>query len=635
MRSAGVDAKELLDSLDVGVLAMAPDWTIAAWSAAAARITALPADRVVGGSIWIAFPAAKGTELELVLVDVLADGKPRTFLAPAGTPEVAGTVLEIRVTRGPKDHLVLSFRPVHEELAAERRLYLQLFSSLPTPALVLSPGGQILDANPEGAKLLGGADATALRGRVLTEWAPAAQRGTLAAGLRHAITKRQDVALSFEFAGEPAREVRAVVVNVDPVRAAPKLLFLALDVSREILLQQRLLQADRLSQLGALVSGVAHELNNPLAAIAAFGEALALEPHQSDLQESAEVIRSEAMRAGRIVQTLLDFARQRPRMQTAVDLGEIADRVLALQRSALKKARIRATISVPNDVPAVAGDPQELQQVVLNAVVNAHQAIESTGRPGQIAIAARSSDHHVLVTVDDTGPGVPPEILDRVFEPFFSTKAEHGTGLGLAISFGLVRGMGGRMWMQNVEGGGARLSFELPVDAGSPDAAARAPGRPAGQRLSLLVVEDEDAVRRAMALLAKRLGHEVTTVGRFADATERLAQPGARYDALLVDVHLDEAHTGFDLFDHLRTAGEGLEQRIVFTTGDSISTQTRDALEHAARPVLRKPFSLDELREMLVRVTAGCRRGAHSVSRCRQARLRCDSERPTSWHNSC
>src|SRR5438046_8142653 len=194
---------------------------------------------------------------------------------------------------------------------------------------------------------------------------------------------------------------------------------------------------------------------------------------------------------------------------------------------------------------------------MLNAVVNAGQAIEGTGRPGQIVIAGRFTDHHVLVTVDDTGPGVPPEILDRVFEPFFATKAEHGTGLGLAISFGLVRGMGGRMWMQNVEGGGARLSFELPVDAGSPDAAARAAGRPAGQRLSVLVVEDEEAVRRAMALLAKRLGHEVTTVGRCADATERLAQPGARYAALLVDVHLDEAHTGFDLFDHLRTAGHG------------------------------------------------------------------------------
>src|SRR2546422_10805571 len=94
---------------------------------------------------------------------------------------------------------------------------LSLHDALP---ILLSPGGQILDANPEGANLLGGADATALRGRVLTEWAPAAQRGMLAAGLRHAVTKRQDVALSFEFAGEPAREVRAVVVNVDPVRAA-------------------------------------------------------------------------------------------------------------------------------------------------------------------------------------------------------------------------------------------------------------------------------------------------------------------------------------------------------------------------------------------------------------------------------
>jgi len=611
-----MDARELLDRLDVGVVAIAPDWTIADWSAGAGRITGLPANRALGQSLWTALPTAKGTELERVLGDVMADGKPRTYLAPPGTPELPGSVLETRVTRGPGDHLILAFRPVHEELApesraaqllsaveSERRLYLQLFSSLPAAALVLTPDGQILDANADGSKLLGANDAPALRGRALAEWAPAAQRGALAAALRHAVTRRQDMRLSFEFAGEPARDVRAVVVNVDPVRASPKLLFLALDESREMLLQQRLLQADRLSQLGALVSGVAHELNNPLAAIAAFGEALALEPHQADLQESAEVIRSEAMRAGRIVQTLLDFARQRPRMQTAVDLGEIAERVLALQRSAFKKARIRATVSIPNEVPAVAGDPQELQQVMLNAVVNARQSIEGTERPGRISIAARASDHHVLVTVDDTGPGVPPEILDRVFEPFFSTKAEHGTGLGLAISFGLVRGMGGRMWIQNVEGGGARLSFELPVDSGTGDTGTQAGTRAAAKRLALLVVEDEETVRRAMALLAKRLGHEVTTVGRFAEATERLAAADARYDALLVDVHLDEAHTGFELFDHLRTEGQGREQRIVFTTGDSISTQTRDALERADRPVLRKPFSLDELREMLERVT--------------------------------
>jgi len=610
-----MDAKQLLDSLEHGVVAIAPDWTIAAWSATAARITGLPAERVMGQSFWVAFPAARATHIERVLQEVLHDGKPQMYLAPAAATDFPGMVFETQVSRGPHNHLIMVFRQVREQLGpesraahvmsaleTERRLYLQLFSSLPTPALVLTVDGQILESNPEGVKLLGVADPAALRGRPMGDWTPSAQRGALAAALREAVTQRQELRLTVEYAGEPPRDVRAVIVNVDPMRQSPKLLFLALDVSRESLLQQRLLQADRLSQLGALVSGVAHELNNPLAAIAAFGEALTLDPSQADVQESAEVIRSEAMRAGRIVQTLLDFARQRPRVQTAVDLGEIADRVLALQRSGFKKARIRASVTVPRDVPAVAGDPQELQQVLLNAVVNARQAIETSGRPGQIVITAQATGNHVVVTVEDTGPGVPADILDRVFEPFFTTKAEQGTGLGLAISFGLVRGMGGRMWMQNVEGGGARLSFELPVDAGDVSARSAAGSAADSRRLKVLVIEDEDSVRRAMALLAKRLGHEVTTVGRFADATERLAAPDVRYDALLVDVHLDDEHTGFDLFEQLREEGRGRERRIVFTTGDSISLQTRDALQQADRPVLRKPFSLDELREILERV---------------------------------
>lgn len=217
-------------------------------------------------------------------------------------------------------------------------------------------------------------------------------------------------------------------------------------------------------------------------------------------------------------------------------------------------------------------------------------------------IAAQRSDHHVLETVDDTGPGVPPELLERVFEPFFTTKGEQGTGLGLAISFGLVRAMGGRMWMQNVEGGGARLAFEVPVDTPRAATAAASPPQSLVRHLAVFVVDDEESVRRGMVLLAKRLGHEVTSVGGYGEAAERLAGPDARYDALLVDVHREEEHTGFELFELLRVEGRGLERRIVFTTGDSISPQTRDALQRSERPVLRKPFSLDELREMLNRV---------------------------------
>ena len=609
-----MDTKALFDSLDIGVVAVAPDWTIAEWSSGAARVTGLASDQTLGRNFWVALSTAKGTDVERVLHEVLADGQPRSCLMRAPASEAAGTALEARVTRGPHSHLVIALERVRDELPpesraahllsafeVERRLYLQLFNSLPTPALVLTADGQILDANPEGARLLDVPDTPSVRGRSLTDWAPTDQHASLAAALRDAVNRGQEFHLTLEPAGEATRDVQAVIVNVDPIERSPKLLFLAVDVSREMLLQRKLLQADRLSQLGALVSGVAHELNNPLAAIAAFAELLAVDPHQADLKESADIIRAEAMRAGRIVRTLLDFARQRPRAYAAVDLAETVERVLSLQRSALKKARVRAAVAIPDDLPAVMGDPQELQQVVLNAVVNARQAVEASGRPGQVLIIAKRTDDHVLVAVEDTGPGVPPEILDRVFEPFFTTKGDEGTGLGLAISFGLVRGMGGRMWMQNIEGGGARLAFELPIDTARAADPAAAGSRPPERSLRVLVVEDEESVRRGMVLLAKRLGHEVTSVPGYEEAARQLAK-SASYDALIVDVHLDEAHTGFDLFERLREEGGGGERRVIFTTGDSISVQTRDQLLRSERPVLRKPFSLDELREMLDRV---------------------------------
>jgi len=146
------------------------------------------------------------------------------------------------------------------------------------------------------------------------------------------------------------------------------------------------------------------------------------------------------------------------------------------------------------------------------------------------------------------------------------------------------------------------LSIELPAEA-TPAAAESGTGfRRADRSLSVLIVEDEASVRRGMALMAERLGHRVRTVTGFQDALASLHDPAGRYDALLLDVHLDEAHTGFDVFDDLLSEGRGRERHVVFTTGDSISARTRDRLQRADRPVLRKPFNLEELREMLDRV---------------------------------
>jgi len=263
---------------------------------------------------------------------------------------------------------------------------------------------------------------------------------------------------------------------------------------------------------------------------------------------------------------------------------------------------VQAIDLIPSDVPAVVGDQQELQQVLLNALVNAEQAIAATGQPGKVVFSSRRVDDTLVILVEDSGPGVPPEILDRVFEPFFTTKGDQGTGLGLAISYGLVKGMGGRMYIMNVEGGGACLAIEVRIDTAPAEPPPQADARQATRPLSVLVVEDEDSVRRGIARMTERLGHRVTTVVGFDEAVARLHNPKERYDALVVDVHLEAGHSGFDLFETLRLEGQGRERRLVFTTGDSISPKTRDLLQLSERPVLKKPFSLDELREILARL---------------------------------
>jgi CheY-like chemotaxis protein len=199
---------------------------------------------------------------------------------------------------------------------------------------------------------------------------------------------------------------------------------------------------------------------------------------------------------------------------------------------------------------------------------------------------------------------VPAEILDRVFDPFFSTKGEQGTGLGLSISLGLVRGMGGRMWLENVEGGGARVVIEVPREGATALPGSPARGIAAARHLAVLLVEDDEAVRRGTAKMLERLGHVVTTAATYDEARMLLMDPSAPFQALVVDVHLDAAHTGFDLFEDLQVEGSGVERRIVFTTGDSVSVRTRDALAKSERPVLKKPFRLEELREMLDRVAS-------------------------------
>lgn len=607
-----MDPLVLLNSLEAGVAAISPGWRVSSWSPSAARLTGRPADEVIGAELWSAFPATRRAVIEQTFSEVLADGVARTVTIPSRSAERGTTPLEIEACRAADGHLLLLIReaplaasePVLADAGEaedlECRLYARFFEALPTPALLLTFDGQIVHTNAPALGFLGVPAGAGLRGRVLTDWI---RSPDLVAALRAAGAETQRLTVAVEIPGRDApREAQLIIAATDGESGSSRRLCLVHDISREILLQRRLVQADRLSQLGALVSGVAHELNNPLAAIAAFAELLEEGTPDAAVAESAHIIHGEALRAGRVIRTLLDFAKHQQRTLQPVALPDVVDRVLALQRSALKKARITTSVAFGSQLPNIRGDPRELQQVLLNAVVNATQAIASTGAPGRIEISARESDGHVVVSVEDTGPGVPPEVQERVFEPFFTTKGDEGTGLGLSISSGLVRAMGGRMWLQNVDGRGARLSFELPLEPGAAPAEAPTGSRRAVRPLKVLIVEDLPTLRRAMELMARRLGHDPTTAAGLVEAQGLLADPATDFEAFLVDVHLEEGHSGFDLFEALRTEGKDRERRVVFTTGDSISPQTRDRLERADRPVLRKPFALDDLRDILDRL---------------------------------
>ncbi len=231
--------------------------------------------------------------------------------------------------------------------------------------------------------------------------------------------------------------------------------------------QARLVQSEKLAALGELVAGVAHELNNPLTSVLGYAQLLeAGELEGEDARRALEIILQEADRARRIVQNLLTFARQRAHERGPVDVNAAIEQTVALRRYELERAGITFVLDLAADLPVVEGDLFQLQQVFLNLINNAAQAMAGGG--GRIEIRTARVGDRVRIEVADTGPGIPPEHLHRIFDPFFTTKeVGQGTGLGLSISYGIVRDHGGEIYAENRPEGGARFTIELPAAPGS------------------------------------------------------------------------------------------------------------------------------------------------------------------------
>ncbi|MFB3816778.1 MAG: response regulator [Candidatus Methylomirabilales bacterium] len=367
------------------------------------------------------------------------------------------------------------------------------------------------------------------------------------------------------------------------------------DVTAQRRLQHQLMQAEKMAAMGRLVSGVAHELNNPLTAVSGMAQLLLLGTHDAATRESLSVITAEAERAAAIVRNLLSFARAHRPDRRAVQLQALIENALALRAYALHVQNVRVTRRYAEGLPPVHTDPHQIQQAILNLLVNAEQAITEKGRGGEIRIgtAADADGSRALLRIEDDGPGIPRDALDKIFDPFFTTRpAGRGAGLGLSICHAILTEHGGSIAAGNRPEGGAWFELRLPVAA--EPAPAPPPRQPCPPR-RVLVVDDEPAIVRVLAGALALDGHHVETAADGPAGAERLAR--GRYDVVFMDMKMP----GFDgerIYDEVICALQP-RPRVIVMTGDTISQRTRAFLARTGLRCVEKPFNLEEIADCL------------------------------------
>jgi PAS domain S-box-containing protein len=366
--------------------------------------------------------------------------------------------------------------------------------------------------------------------------------------------------------------------------------------------QAQLVQAAKMSAIGQLVSGVAHELNNPLSVIIGYGQLLLGRDVPPTYRRPVELMVTQGERMGKIVRNLLYFARQRPPERAAVNVPHVMEQTLALRINQLSLSKITVRTEFADNVPLTTGDAQQLEQVFLNLLLNAEQAILEAKPQGEIILSAQLRDdgNTIVAQVIDDGPGIPPDSLPRIFEPFYTTKTVGmGTGLGLSVSYGIVQEHGGRL---SVESGPGRTVFtlELPVVV-PPELEATDGPHPVidGVGKAALVVEDEPAVLDLIVTLLGESGWQVDVAAGGRAAFERLREQ--HYDLIVSDMRMPEGD-GEEFYRNALAHDAEHGRRFIFITGDTATERAWSFLEGTNTPVVEKPFKPRTFEEAVYRV---------------------------------
>lgn len=368
--------------------------------------------------------------------------------------------------------------------------------------------------------------------------------------------------------------------------------------AEEQLARQRdaLRQSEKLSAMGALLAGVAHELNNPLAIL--MGRAALLEGKATDpaIREDSARIKAAADRCGRIVRAFLSMARKKPAQRHAAQLNEVVQGALDLLGYSLRTADIQTRVQLARNLPEIEMDADQIGQIVVNFLVNAHQALADRPPPREIVVSTGREGEYQVLRVADNGSGVPAELRERIFDPFFTTKPEGtGTGVGLSVSRAIAREHGGELVLEE-SASGASFLLRLPQADGTRKAAAPAPTimeepHP-GQ---VLVVDDEPEVAALLADILASAGYRTAIVSGGEAALEWLGRHPC--DLLFCDMRMP-GMDGPALWRQVRQRHPDLARRMAFVTGDTFSASVEPFLKETGQPWLEKPFTPEDVLEL-------------------------------------
>jgi len=385
---------------------------------------------------------------------------------------------------------------------------------------------------------------------------------------------------------------------------------IAEDITQRKKLERQLAQSEKMSALGQLISGVAHELNNPLTGVVGYSQLLLGMDCDAETRRMLTIVNRETERCHKIVNSLLQFAREYEPSREYIQIHDVIESTLSLKRYQLYVDNIQLELHLSEDVPKTMADPHQMQQVFMNIVNNAHQAMVEYAGQGRLTVETELQDDTITIRFTDTGPGISEENMERIFEPFFTTKESgRGTGLGLSICHGIVEEHGGRIYADSEVGMGATFTVELPVTAEEAVSTDEPNGEKAvGAALSIhttpeavcrtLIVDDEQGVLDLFTDILEMMGHTVVTAKNGNQAMDRLGE--GEYDLIICDVKMP-GFGGERLYDLVKATDPELANRIVFVTGDTVSPETRNFLQSTGNPYIGKPFRVEEARRIILK----------------------------------